>query len=182
MLVAGAIGGEEDKEPFSITFNQESYFLRFSDPKANMYEFTPAGQEDLSKWTDMLTINIHPKVNNLKKLKRLKDRISKNYRAYGGIDLRVIAKPLEGKPETYSRYLILVIFVREDFVEFVQSRLELIDGKATHIIYGQRIYGPLAAFQIDSWRKEVGPKTLYQLLIFDDIPTRKELKKLARKR
>ncbi len=41
-------------KPAAVTFNGTEFHLRWS--KAGQFEFTPAGQEDLNRWTEMLTI------------------------------------------------------------------------------------------------------------------------------
>ena len=38
-------------------FGGVGYFHRWSDN--DQHEFTPTGQDDLQKWTDMITINVH---------------------------------------------------------------------------------------------------------------------------
>jgi hypothetical protein len=41
-----------------VTFRGVEYTLRLS--QGTQHEFTPAGQEDLDSWTDMLTLNLYP--------------------------------------------------------------------------------------------------------------------------
>ena len=45
----------------AFVFRDTAYFHRWS--KNDQHEFTPEKQEDLNKWSDMLTINGYPNVN-----------------------------------------------------------------------------------------------------------------------
>src|SRR5215470_18785344 len=46
----------------AFSFAGVEYFHRFT--KDDQHEFTPNGQEDLSAWTDMVTINIYRKAKD----------------------------------------------------------------------------------------------------------------------
>ena len=52
---AQQIQGSEAKHAFA--FGGIEYLPRWS--MKNQHEFTPAGQEDLQKWSDMITMNIY---------------------------------------------------------------------------------------------------------------------------
>ena len=49
-----------------IVFNNTDYFLRGS--KQDQFEFTPAGQEDLATWNDLVTLNFYNNIHDSKRL------------------------------------------------------------------------------------------------------------------
>ena len=46
----------------AFVFRSAAYWNRWSNN--NQHEFTPRGQEDLQKWSDMVTINLYPDVRD----------------------------------------------------------------------------------------------------------------------
>src|SRR6476646_860747 len=64
------------KEAF--VFRGSSYFHRWS--QNEQHEFTPDKQEDLEKWSDMLTINGYPSVGDGESLATAANAILENYK------------------------------------------------------------------------------------------------------
>ena len=63
-LAATALAADNAKPAFA--FQQVDYFHRWS--QGTQHEFTPAKQEDLDRWTDMITINVYPSVDDGEKM------------------------------------------------------------------------------------------------------------------
>src|SRR5690349_8033860 len=122
------------KSKITLDFNQTKYAHRWS--QDGQHEFTPPGQEDLSAWTDMLTINFYPQVTDGESLARVANQVLENYKAEKAIVLKTASVPrtAERPPE----HFIAVVFGRPTFLEAVQARFKLINGKGVSIIYSHR--------------------------------------------
>src|ERR1700742_1015097 len=75
----------------TLNFNQTEYVHRWA--QDDLHEFTPAGQEDLSKWTDMISVNFYPQVTDGDGLARVANQVLENYKADKGIILRTNSIP-----------------------------------------------------------------------------------------
>src|SRR5690349_11840749 len=124
----------DGKSPITLNFNQTEYLHRYS--QNDLHEFTPAGQEDLSKWMEMLTLNFYPQVSDGESLARVANQVLENYKAEKAIVLKTASVPrtAERPPE----HFIAVVFGRPTFLEAVQARFKLINGKGVSIIYSHR--------------------------------------------
>jgi hypothetical protein len=81
--IAGTLSGaaETAEEP-AFTFREVSYFHRWSNDDQD--EFTPDKQEDLDQWTDMITINGYPGVDDTEKMAGTANAVLGNYRSHQG--------------------------------------------------------------------------------------------------
>ena len=61
-----------------FVFNGVGYFHRWS--KNNQHEFTPEKQEDLDKWSDMMTVNAYPDVQDGERLAQTANAVLDNYK------------------------------------------------------------------------------------------------------
>ncbi|HYE76103.1 MAG TPA: hypothetical protein VEF04_22350 [Blastocatellia bacterium] len=68
------------KQAAAFSFSNVSYFHRFTNQ--DQHEFTPAGQEDLNAWTDMITINLYRKVRDGEGLAATANAELENYKAH----------------------------------------------------------------------------------------------------
>ncbi|HKY03771.1 MAG TPA: hypothetical protein VJQ56_02720 [Blastocatellia bacterium] len=153
------------KSKMTVSFNQTEYLHRWS--QNNQHEFTPPGQEDLSKWTDMLTINFYQQVTDGEGLASVANQVLENYRSQKGIVLRTMSVPRTA--EKPAEHLIAVVFGRPTFLEAVQARFKLIDGRGVAIIYSHRIYGREVGPQMSAWLKDNGP-SIEKVLMGWDFP------------
>ena len=62
------------------------YFHRWS--QNDQHEFTPTGQDDLEKWSDMITINVYPTAHDGDALAVKANAVLENYKSHGGRVLR----------------------------------------------------------------------------------------------
>lgn len=159
MLLVCAAGGAAQKEKeadaknkITLNFNQTEYVHRWS--QNDLHEFTPPGQEDLSKWTDMLTINFYQQVTDGDGLALIANRVLENYKANKAIVLRTASVPRTS--EKPAEHLIVVVFGRPTFLEAVQARFKLVNGKGVSIIYSHRMYGKAVGPEMSAWLKENG--------------------------
>ena len=163
-VTVGATQKEVDtKSRITLNFNQTDYLHRWS--QNDQHEFTPPGQEDLSKWTDMLTINFYPLVSEGEGLASVANQVLENYKTHQGRVLRTVSVPRSR--EKPAEHLIVVVFGRPTFLEAVQARFKLINGKGVSIIYSHRVYGKEAGPEMSSWLKDNGPSIEKTLMAWE---------------
>ena len=63
----------------AFVFRDVGYFHRWS--KNDQHEFTPENQEDLNKWSDMMTVNGYPDVGDGERLAATANAVLENYKA-----------------------------------------------------------------------------------------------------
>jgi hypothetical protein len=150
----GAAQKEADtKSKIKLNFNQIEYLHRWS--QNDQHEFTPPGQEDLSKWTDMLTINFYQQVSDGESLASVANQVLENYKNQQGRVLRTVSVPRT--IEKPAEHLIVVVFGRPTFLEAAQARFKLVNGKGVSIIYSHRVYGKAVGPEMSAWLKDNGP-------------------------
>src|ERR1044071_1885037 len=86
-----------DSSAPAFSFRQMEYFHRWS--QAEQHEFTPAKQEDLEHWTDMITINGYPGVDEGEKMAGTANAVLGNYRSHKGKILRTNSIPATDERE-----------------------------------------------------------------------------------
>jgi hypothetical protein len=138
----------------AFSFRQVEYFHRWSGP--NQHEYTPAKQEDLEHWTDMITINGYPNVDEAEKMAGTANAVLGNYRSHKGKILRTNSLPAtDDRP---AEHFISVLFGRPEFSEAAFARFKLVEGKAHSFVYSHRFYGGKAPEQMSEWLKSNGEK------------------------
>lgn len=146
----------------TLNFNQTEYRHRWS--QNGQHEFTPSGQDDLAKWTDMVTINFYPQAMDGDSLALVANQVLENYKSHQGKVLRTVSVPrTSDKP---SEHLIVVVFGRPAFLEAVQARFKLVNGNGVAIIYSHRVYGKAAGPEMSTWLKDYGPSTEMALMVW----------------
>ena len=156
LVVGGAVTlTAADSSAPAFSFRQVQYFHRWS--QAEQHEFTPAKQEDLEHWTDMITINGYPGVDEAEKMAGTANAVLGNYRSHKGKILRTNSIPAtDDRP---AEHFISVLFTRPDFAEAAFARFKLVDGKGYSFVYSHRVYGDKADDEMSQWLKTTGEKT-----------------------
>ncbi len=72
----------------AFVFEGVSYFHRWS--MNDQHEFTPGGQEDLEKWSDMITMNVYSNAHDGDALAAKANAVLENYKSHNGTVLRPI--------------------------------------------------------------------------------------------
>ena len=139
----------------SFIFKGKKYILRSSEK--GLHEFTPEGQNDLSKWLDMFSINILTKVNNGDALALAANNVLTGYKANKAMILKTDSTPRKGtKP---AEHFIAALFPRPGFIEAVLANFKLVNGKGVIAIYCHRIYGKKAGNKMSTWLISSGKAT-----------------------
>jgi hypothetical protein len=160
LLAASASG----KAAFS--FLGVEYFHRWS--KGDQHEFTPAGQEDLKKWTDMITLNAYSDARDGEALAAKANAVLENYTRNKARELKTNSVPRTAGRE--AEHLIAVVFGRPEFIEVAFARLKMIDGTGCSIVHSHRIYGEKIGDQMSTWLSANGMKIEKALMEWNAIP------------
>src|SRR5262245_7429285 len=161
---------EKPKPAFS--FADVEYFHRWS--KDDQHEFTPAGQDDLAKWTDMVTIWQYHDVKDGEALAKLANAVLEKYKAAKGNVLRTSSVPqTKDKP---AEHFMSVGFTQPDFREIAFARFKMQNGLGAAIIYSHRTYGQDARDKMREWVVKNGLTPEKNLMKWDAMPKLETLK------
>lgn len=130
----------------AFVFGGVSYLNRWS--QNDQYEFTPEGQEDLEKWSDMITMNVYPSAHDGDALSAKANAVLTNYKSHDGRMLRTNSVPRT--PDQPAQHFIAVVFGRPNFIEVAFVRFKLVGGAGCSIVYSHRIYGEKVGDQMSA--------------------------------
>lgn len=155
----------KDAKP-AFSFDKVEFFHRYT--KGNLHEFTPKGQSDLAKWTDMFTINDYPNVKDGEALARSANAVLETYKANKAVVVRTNSVPRTAtKP---AEHLIVVLFPRPEFIEAAFTRFLLDKGAGASLVYSHRIYGSKAGDAMSAWLKDNGERVEKALMAVPGVP------------
>ena len=154
-----------DKPAFAL--GGAGYFHRWS--QNDQHEFTPRGQDNLEKWSDMITINVYPSAHDGDALAVKANAVLENYKSHGGRVLRTNSIPRT--PDRPAEHFIAIIFGRPNFLEAAFARFKLIEGVGCSIVYSHRIYGEKVGDQMSKWVNDNGPKMEKMLMDWNNSPS-----------
>jgi hypothetical protein len=158
----------------SVTFNKTEYVHRWS--QGDQHEFTPPGQEDLSKWTDMLTVNVYHDAVDGDGLALVANKVLGAYQNHKGTVVRTDSVPRT--TEKPAEHLVVVVLGDPKFLEAVLARFVLVNNKGVAIIRSHRVYGSRAGPEMSEWLKADGPSMEKALMEWEpSIPVVTELLK-----
>ena len=75
----------------AFVFGGVDYLHRWS--QNDQHEFTPEGQEDVEKWSDMITMNLYSNADNADALAAKANAVLENYKSHQGSVLRTNSVP-----------------------------------------------------------------------------------------
>jgi len=159
------------KEP-AFSLADVKYFHRYS--KDDQHEYTPAGQEDLNRWTDMITTHKYPQAKDGGGLASVANAVLENYKAHKAMVLKTSSVPRT--PEKPAEHLIAVLFPRPEFIEAVFSRFKMHESAGVAIIYSHRVYGKKAGNEMSAWLQKNGAaidKRMMEWTVMPKPPTTK---------
>ncbi len=152
LLIASAFAKDQTA---AFTFRQVDYFHRWTG--GTQHEFTPANQDDLDHWTDMMTINVYPDVAEGEKLAGAANAVLGNYKSHGGKILKTDSVPATS--DRPAEHFIAVLFTQAGFAEAAFARFKLHEGKGYSFVYSHRFYGKNATEETKAWLKANGEET-----------------------
>jgi len=156
-----------------LSLDGVDYLHRWS--KNGQNEFTPPAESDLTRWNDMITINVIDKVSDGDKLAELANRILGTYQAAGKI-LRTNSLPRT--QDRAAEHFIGAVLGSQGFLEAVFARVVLVDGTGLVIVHSHRIYGQKVGPEMADWLRKNGPRSEQVLMDWKDVPRPVELRKM----
>jgi hypothetical protein len=153
---------EISKAP-AYQFRQVNYFHRWS--KNDQHEYTPDKQEDLDRWTEMITINEYPGVHDGDGLAATANAVLGNYKRSDGKILKTSSVPRTA--DRPSEHFIAVMFTRPAFVEIAFARFKVRGNKGQSSVYSHRFYGDQKTDEANAWLKSDGGAVEKALLEWD---------------
>jgi len=151
----------------AFVFRDVSYFHRWS--KDNQHEFTPEKQENLDKWSDMMTVNAYPDVHDGERLAQTANAVLDNYKRHQARVLKTNSVPRT--PDRPAEHLIAVVFGRPNFIEVAFARLKLVDGTGYSFVYSHRIYGEKIGDEMSAWLRSNGATVEKTLMEWNSMPS-----------
>jgi hypothetical protein len=152
-------------KPMTLGFGGAQYVHRWSQKGQN--EFTPPAEADLSKWHDMVTVNLHDKVTNGDQLAELANGVLGNYQGSGKV-LRTDSKPRT--PGHEAEHLVVAILSASGVIEAAFARVMLVEGRGVVVVYSHRAYGKDAASVLGPWLESKGASTEATLMAWNGLP------------
>jgi hypothetical protein len=146
-----------------VTFRGTEYLLRSS--HGNSYDFTPAGQEDLSTFTDMLELNLYPAAHDQEALATITSRTQAIAQGAKATILRTISVSASGQQP--GEHFLALVLPTPHGADFDAARFVLVDKQAAGVFYTHRSYGESAAGKTNEWITKNAADVEKQLLQFD---------------
>jgi hypothetical protein len=150
----------------AFAFAGTDYFFRFTMDVSR--EYTPKGQDDLEKWTDMVTVIEFRTVTDGEGLADAAKLVIAKYREGKG---KIIRSYLV--PETKDRpaeYFAAVLFNEPNSSEVAFARFKLHEGIGASVVYSHRFYGKETGHDAAGWLKQNGKSTEKNLLEWNSFP------------
>jgi hypothetical protein len=150
-----------------FVFSGAGYYHRFA--QADMHEYTPKGQGDLKRFTDMVTSRVYASVTTEEGLAETANTVLDQYKAAKGVVVRT-----NSVPKTAARpaeHFIAVVFGRPEFIEIAFARFRMQDGRGMSMVYSKRVYGSRVGDAASKWLKERGEAVERALMSVERIPT-----------
>lgn len=151
--------------PLTLSFHGQEYIHRRSE--GDQHEFTPAGQEDLSSWTDMLTMVVYPDVGDGEELATVANNVLGLYRDRGRIIKTDSVRRTRRRP---AEHLVVAVLPTATLLEVVFCRLMLIDDTGVAIVASHRVYGSRAGDAASAWLRDNGPDWEEALMSWKSMP------------
>lgn len=155
-----------ERKSAAFSFADVEYFHRFT--QADLHEYTPASQEVLKAWKDMVTINRYRNVKDGAGLAATANAVLANYKAAKGVIVKTESVPrTKEKP---AEHMIVVVFDRPEFAEAAFARFRMHDGVGTSVVYSHRIYGEKSREAMSKWTEKNAPAIEKALMKWDAMP------------
>jgi hypothetical protein len=157
----------------SLTFQGQVYLHRWS--KGTQHEFTPRGQEDLEKWTDMVTVIVREDARDGEQLAQWASAIATQYGTTGRV-LRTDSSPRTKDRE--AEHFVAAVFGSPQWLEAAFANVALREGRGVVVVHSHRVYGTAVGDTMSKWLEENAPATETALRAFKGVPTLAALRAL----
>ncbi len=157
----------------SLPFRSKTYVHRWS--KAGQHEFTPPDDAALTRWRDMLTLNVHGSVHSGEALAEVANSVVANYKQHGKVlqtrsVLRSATRPAE--------HFMAAVLGRPDFLEAAFARCVLVENTGLVLVASHRIHGQKVGPTMSEWLAAQGSATEQALMAWSSWPGLSSLQRL----
>jgi hypothetical protein len=159
-------GGSPSVGTTSLTFGGVTYVHRWS--QGGQHEFTPEGDGDLNRWTDMITFNVHASVRDGEALAAIASGVLANYEKAGMI-VRTDSKPRT--PTAPAEHFIAAVLGNRGILEATFARFMLVGGRGIVVVRSHRVYGAAAGSPMAEWLKAEGQRVEETLVNWSGAPS-----------
>jgi hypothetical protein len=150
----------------TVNFRGTDYLHRWSQKGQN--EFTPGSEADLSKWRDMVTLNVHEAVVTGDQLAELANNVLTKYKSNGTV-LRTDSKPRT--PQQPAEHFIGAVLGDPTLLEAAFARFMLKEGRGLVVVYSHRVYGREAGPAMSDWLQANGAVVEKALMMWEGMPS-----------
>jgi len=153
-------------ETRSLTFGGVTYEHRW--PEGGPPEFTPGGDDDLDRWTDMVTLNVHESARDGDQLAAVANGVLANYQGAGEV-VRTDSRPRTAAAP--AEHFIAAVLGSPTFLEAAFARVMLVGGRGVVVVYSHRVYGEAAGPAMSDWLSAEGERVEERLMSWGDAPS-----------
>ena len=156
-----------------LAFRGKTYVHRWS--KAGQHEFTPDGDTDLARWSDMLTLNVHGSVHSGEALAGVANGVLANYQGHGKV-LQTRSTPRSASQP--AEHFMAAVLGRADFLEAAFARCVLVENTGLVLVVSHRIYGQKVGPAMSEWLAGQGGGAEQALMAWSQWPSLAKLQAL----
>lgn len=146
VLAAFLAPADASRPPPSLRIGALTYEHRGSD--GDLHEFTPAGQDDLERYAEMVTLPPSP-ARGEDELERYTDEKAEVARRRGGDVLSNRCEP--ATPTHVADCTLLVVYAQADHVELAVAKHMAVAGTIVPVLFAHREYGDGADARAEAW-------------------------------
>lgn len=152
-------------QSMTVNFRGTEFVHRWS--KAGQHEFTPPAEADLTKWREMVTVNVHATAVTGERLALVANSILANYQKRGKI-LKTDSKPRAAGRE--AEHLIVAVLGDPNFLEAAFVRVVMVERVGYAAVYSHRVYGAKAGPAMGAWLQANGAQVEAALMAWPALP------------
>lgn len=163
LLLAGVAAAQEP--PLSLDFHGTTFHYRYGTER--LYEYTPAGQEDLSAWQLLLSFALAPERDTPELLAELANNTLALYDEHGVV---IATDSVPATEDRDAEHFIAAVLGDPTLLEAVFARFMLTEHGSVITIYSYRIYSDDAGDAMRAWLGSNGPDVEASLMAWTGMP------------
>lgn len=151
--------------PAALSLDGIGFLHRWSG--GDQHEFTPEPDADLSRWTDMLTLNVHAAAGTGEALAEVANAVLARYRDHGKVLRTHSVARTSVRP---AEHLMVAVLGRPQFLEAAFARFVLHEGAGLVVVRSHRVHGTAVGPEMSRWLAAHGARTEQALMGWNPLP------------
>jgi len=135
---------------------------------AGQHEFTPPSQPDVSRWQDMLTVQLYDKVHTSDELALVANGVLVAYQKQGLVIRKSTSQAQPGHP---TEHIVVAVLHDKGVREMVFARFRLAPEGGQALVYSHRVYGIKPDDAAAAWFQANDVPTERAMMTWTDIPS-----------